>query len=114
MVDGTGLKNLIAEYRPGTDMSSSGQVRRAILPYKDKLQKKLMATLQKTCEYGSVTLDAWSIVAGKSYLGVTFHWIEQRFHPHETVLALEILPYPHDRSMIRGARGMYCINFQYA
>ena len=42
-----------------------------------------------------MTLDTWSSSAHMPYLGVTVHWVTSKFKPHELLLSIEELPYPH-------------------
>jgi len=49
----------------------------------------------------SLTLDSWSSSAHMPYLGVTVHWVTSKFEPHELLLSMEELPYPHGATEIQ-------------
>src|SRR3989337_1642200 len=77
--------------------------------YKIPCTKTLKNRISKTYEAGkdtlknqliqvqhiSLTLDAWSSPSHLPYLGVTAHWITSEFEPHEVLLSMAELPYPH-------------------
>jgi hypothetical protein len=51
-------------------------------------------------QYISLTIDAWSSPAHLPYLGVTAHWVTSKFEPHEVLLSMAELPYPHNAAEI--------------
>ena len=62
----------------------------------DKLKDQLLQL-----ENISLTLDAWSSSAHIPYLGVTAYWLTSKFEPHELLLSMEELPYPHGAAEIQ-------------
>jgi len=83
--------------------------------YKIPCTKTLKNRISKICEVGkdtlknqlshiqhiSLTLDTWSSPAHLPYLGVTAHWITSKFEPHEILLSMAELPYPHGSTEIK-------------
>jgi hypothetical protein len=52
-------------------------------------------------QYISLTINAWSSSAHLPYLGVTAHWVTSKFEPHEVLLSMAELPYPHNAAEIQ-------------
>lgn len=63
---------------------------------KDALKDQL-----KEVQHISLTLDAWSSPAHLPYLGITAHWVTSKFEPHEVLLNMSELPYPHGANEIQ-------------
>ncbi|CAG8673020.1 6706_t:CDS:1, partial [Scutellospora calospora] len=57
--------------------------------------------ISKEATYVSMTLDLWSSSAHIPYLGVTLHWISNQFIPHEILLAIKEVSYPHTAIIIK-------------
>lgn len=63
------------------------------------MREKVFSELRRI-NYGSVTTDIWTSNSLMSYLGVTFHYIDQHMFFHNKVLCLRYLEDEHSGRFI--------------
>ena len=65
------------------------------IPEKVKKVRENLEKLFEKVEYVSLTLDCWSSLSGHSYLGITSHFIDNKFELKNCLLAFNYVPFNH-------------------
>jgi len=62
--------------------------------YKNGIES-LIALMETSCKLISLTINTWTAESKAGYIGITAHWINQKFKSIDALLNIEYLPYPH-------------------
>ena len=96
-VEKEGLKTFLTKYAPTLDLPARATVSRAGSKVYYAMRDKIIEDLQ-TIKYdmGACTLDIWTDkYARKSYIGATFHFINEEFVMKDLLLDASFFPHPH-------------------
>src|SRR5439155_21241284 len=67
--------------------------------YKIRVKELLQLTIN-SCEFVSITTDLWTSRSKTGYIGITGHWLNDKFEPYDILIGIEKIPYPHTAAVI--------------
>ncbi|KAI8596566.1 hypothetical protein EDD21DRAFT_419549 [Dissophora ornata] len=70
-------------------------VRDLLLDHRMTLVARLKGLMDRTLVHGAITVDGWSSRSNRTYLEITFHWLDGDFRAHDCALDLQPRPFPH-------------------
>jgi len=53
-----------------------------------------------SCEFVSITTDLWTSRSKTGYIGITGHWLNDKFEPYDILIGIESIAYPHTATVI--------------
>lgn len=62
--------------------------------------KNLLTLIINSCEFISLTTDLWTARSRTGYIGVTGHWLNEKFEPYNMLVSIENILYPHTAEAI--------------
>src|SRR2546429_333585 len=62
--------------------------------------KELLQLMVNSCEFISLTTDLWTSKSKSGYIGITGHWLNDKFEPYDVLIGIEKIPYPHTAAVI--------------
>ena len=53
-----------------------------------------------SCEFVLIATDLWTSRSKTGYIGITGHWLNDKFEPYDILIGIESIAYPHTATVI--------------
>ena len=101
LVEHVGFRNFLKTVSPKWKPTSSRYFTRTLLPSLMNSSQDKIRSLLDTIDYLSITVDAWTDRRGRSFIGVTGHFLDTNYVPQAILLDFSRLKGPHSGENIR-------------
>lgn len=84
--DDEATRNFFDQIKPGINLPGRKALKRMVVSRFEQDQKKVMHILQQNTSRISFTIDGWTAINGKSYYGITAHFIDDHWQLQSVVI----------------------------
>ncbi|CAF4377586.1 unnamed protein product [Rotaria sp. Silwood2] len=105
LVEHTGFRNFLKMVAPKWKPTSARYFTKTLLPSLMNNSQEKLRNLLDSIDHLSITVDIWIDRRGRSFIGVTGHFLDLNFEPQALLLDFSRLKGPHTGANIRLATG---------